>query len=40
MPPTRGFHLAYSPGFRDGIVGGYGVFGRADQAEKGAGLGV
>jgi len=38
--PTRGFHLAYSPGFRDGIVGGYGVFGRADQAEKGAGLGV
>jgi hypothetical protein len=38
--PTRGFHLAYSPGFRDGIVGGYGVFGRADQAEKGAGFGV
>ena len=20
--PTRGFHLAYSPGFRDGILGG------------------
>ncbi len=38
--PTRGFHLAYSPGFRDGIGGGHGVFGRADQAEKGAGFGV
>jgi predicted unusual protein kinase regulating ubiquinone biosynthesis (AarF/ABC1/UbiB family) len=32
--PTRGFHLAYSPGFRDGIAGGYRVYGRADQAGK------
>jgi hypothetical protein len=32
--PTRGFHLAYSPGFRDGIAGGYRVYGRADEAGK------
>ena len=30
---TRGFHLAYSPGFRDGILGGQPLFPRAAQAE-------
>jgi len=32
--PTRGFHLAYSPGFREGIAGGDGGFDRADQSVK------
>ena len=31
--PTRGFHLAYSPGFRDGILGGQPLLPRAAQAE-------
>jgi predicted unusual protein kinase regulating ubiquinone biosynthesis (AarF/ABC1/UbiB family) len=31
--PTRGFHLAYSPGFRDGILGVQPLF-RADQAGR------
>ena len=30
--PTRGFHLTYSPGFRDGILGGHRQFdGKASQ---------
>jgi ABC1 atypical kinase-like domain len=34
MVPTRGFHLAYSPGFRDGILGVQPLFPRADQAGR------
>ena len=30
--PTRGFHLAYSPGFRDGILGTPRLYPGADQA--------
>jgi len=30
--PTRGVHLAYSPGFRDGTLGAQPLFPRADQA--------
>jgi predicted unusual protein kinase regulating ubiquinone biosynthesis (AarF/ABC1/UbiB family) len=29
--PTRGFHLAYSPGFRDGTLGAQPLFPHADQ---------
>jgi predicted unusual protein kinase regulating ubiquinone biosynthesis (AarF/ABC1/UbiB family) len=32
--PTRGFHLAYSPGFRDGALGAPRLFPRADQAGR------
>ncbi len=32
--PTRGFHLAYSPGFRDGALGASRLFPRADQAGR------
>ena len=32
--PTRGFHLAYSPGFRDGILGVQPLFPRTDQAGR------
>jgi predicted unusual protein kinase regulating ubiquinone biosynthesis (AarF/ABC1/UbiB family) len=35
--PTRGFHLAYSPGFRSGGLCRPGLGAWADQAEKGAG---
>ncbi len=38
--PTRGFHLAYSPGFRDGALGALRLFPRADQAGRWAGTGV
>ena len=38
--PTRGFHLAYSPGFRDGTLGGQRPFPRADRAGRWAGTGV
>jgi predicted unusual protein kinase regulating ubiquinone biosynthesis (AarF/ABC1/UbiB family) len=38
--PTRGFHLTYSPGFRDGILGGQLLFPRSDQAGRWAGAGV
>jgi len=31
--PTRGFHLAYSPGFRDGALGAQRLFSRAGRAE-------
>ena len=31
--PTRGFHLAYSPGFRDGALGAQRLFFRAGRAE-------
>jgi hypothetical protein len=31
--PTRGFHLAYSPGFRDSTLGGQLLFPRSGQAE-------
>ena len=34
MVPTRGFHLAYSPGFRDGILGVQPLFPRADHAGR------
>jgi predicted unusual protein kinase regulating ubiquinone biosynthesis (AarF/ABC1/UbiB family) len=30
--PTRGFHLAYSPGFRDSTLGAQRLFPRADEA--------
>jgi hypothetical protein len=29
--PTRGFHLAYSPGFRDGVLGSQPRFPRSGQ---------
>jgi predicted unusual protein kinase regulating ubiquinone biosynthesis (AarF/ABC1/UbiB family) len=32
--PTRGFHLVYSPGFRDGTLGAQRLFPRADQAGR------
>jgi hypothetical protein len=32
--PTRGFHLAYSPGFRDGVLGAQRLFPRADQTGR------
>jgi hypothetical protein len=32
--PTRGFHLAYSPGFRDGVLGAQRLIPRAAQAER------
>jgi predicted unusual protein kinase regulating ubiquinone biosynthesis (AarF/ABC1/UbiB family) len=32
--PTRGFHLAYSPGFRDGTLGAQRLFPRADPAGR------
>jgi predicted unusual protein kinase regulating ubiquinone biosynthesis (AarF/ABC1/UbiB family) len=32
--PTRGFHLAYSPGFRDGVLGAQRLFPRAAQAKR------
>jgi hypothetical protein len=32
--PTRGFHLAYSPGFRDATLGAQRLFPRADQAGR------
>jgi predicted unusual protein kinase regulating ubiquinone biosynthesis (AarF/ABC1/UbiB family) len=32
--PTRGFHLAYSPGFRDGVLGAQQLFPRASRAES------
>ncbi|HEV2934496.1 MAG TPA: AarF/UbiB family protein [Streptosporangiaceae bacterium] len=32
--PTRGFHLAYSSGFRDGTLGAQPLFPRADQAGR------
>ena len=32
--PTRGFHLAYSPGFRDDALGAQRLFPRADQAGR------
>jgi len=32
--PTRGFHLAYSPGFRDGILGTPQLYPGADQAGR------
>jgi hypothetical protein len=32
--PTRGFHLTYSPGFRDGTLGAQRLFPRADQAGR------
>jgi predicted unusual protein kinase regulating ubiquinone biosynthesis (AarF/ABC1/UbiB family) len=32
--PTRGFHLAYSPGFRDGILGAQRLYLQADQAGR------
>ena len=32
--PTRGFHLVYSPGFRDGILGVQPLIPRADQAGR------
>ena len=32
--PTRGFHLAYSPGFRDGILGTQRLYLQADQAGR------
>jgi predicted unusual protein kinase regulating ubiquinone biosynthesis (AarF/ABC1/UbiB family) len=38
--PTRGFHLAYSPGFRDGVLGGQWLFPRADGAARWAATGV
>jgi hypothetical protein len=38
--PTRGFHLAYSPGFRDGVLGGQWPFPRADGAARWAATGV
>jgi hypothetical protein len=31
--PTRGFHLAYSPGFRDGALGAQRPFSEAGRAE-------
>jgi predicted unusual protein kinase regulating ubiquinone biosynthesis (AarF/ABC1/UbiB family) len=38
--PTRGLHLAYSPGFRDSIVGGRRLLARSGQAERWTGTGV
>ena len=38
--PTRGFHLAYSPGFRDGTLGAQRLFPRSGQAGRWAGTGV
>ena len=32
--PTRGFHLAYSPGFRDGVLGAQPLFPGAGQVER------
>ena len=32
--PTRGFHLAYSPGFRDSVIGAPQLFPQADQAGR------
>jgi len=32
--PTRGFHLAYSPGFRDGTLGGQRLIPQADQTGR------
>jgi predicted unusual protein kinase regulating ubiquinone biosynthesis (AarF/ABC1/UbiB family) len=37
--PTRGFHLAYSPGFRDGILGTQRLYPRPDQAGRRTGTG-
>ena len=38
--PTRGFHLAYSPGFRDATLGGQLLFPRSGQARRWAGTSV
>ena len=38
--PTRGFHLAYSPGFRDGILAAQGLPPQSDQTVGKAGAGV
>jgi predicted unusual protein kinase regulating ubiquinone biosynthesis (AarF/ABC1/UbiB family) len=32
--PTRGFHLTYSPGFRDSVIGAPRLFPQADQAGR------
>ena len=32
--PTRGFHLAYSPGFRDAVLGAQRLFPRAGRTER------
>ncbi len=38
--PTRGFHLAYSPGFRDATLGGQRLSPGADRAGRWVGTGV